>query len=279
MGLIAATIAAGGFFTLPLAGNGALAAFQIQGPARLEVEYVGTYPMPVVGRVRAAQATLRANLEPQKYSIDAYVRAEGVVDWFVDANLRIATSGTLSPVGLQPLRYDSHNRDGKKNRHVIVEFGMRDVSVSVTPKFGDWGFPATSKGQMLEAVDPLSALLEVTLRADASTQNPCGGPMRIFDGKQRYDLKLKFSKRLNWNTKAYKGPAILCTVEYVEIAGFKTKTAEQKSRDKADLLWSSMVLAELSGGAITPPLKMEAKSKSRGKMTVEAIKLSYGPVK
>jgi hypothetical protein len=279
MGLIVASIAAGGFLTLPLAGNGALAAFQIQEPARLEVEYVGTYPMPVVGRVRAAQATLRADLQPRKYSMSAYVRAEGVVDWFVDSNLSISITGDLTPVGLQPLRYDSRNRDGKKNRHVIVEFGLRDVSVSVTPKFGDWGFPATSKNQMLEAVDPLSAILELTLRADASAQNPCGGPMRIFDGKQRYDIRLKFSKRLNWNTKAYKGPAILCNLEYVEIAGFKNKTAEERTREKADLVWSSMVLAELAGGAVTPPLKMEAKSKSKGKMTVEAIRLSYGPAK
>ncbi len=132
---------------------------------------------------------------------------------------------------------------------------------------------------MLEAVDPLSAILELTLRADASAQNPCGGPMRIFDGKQRYDIRLKFSKRLNWNTKAYKGPALLCNLEYVEVAGFKNKTADERAREKSDLVWSSMVLAELAGGAVTPPLKLEAKSKSKGKMTVEAIKLSYGPAK
>src|SRR5690242_3128139 len=168
MPLLTALIAAGGFLTLPLAGNGALSAIQIQGPARLVAEYEGTYPFPVVGRVRAAQATVTADLNPKGYSASAYVRAEGVVDWFVDQNYSGAITGALTSLGLQPLRYDSRTRDGKKNRHVLVEFGMGDVSVSVSPKFGDWGFPATTKGQMLEAVDPLSAILELTLRADAS---------------------------------------------------------------------------------------------------------------
>jgi hypothetical protein len=260
-----------------MAGNGALSAIQVQGPARLQVEYEGTYPFPAIGRVRAAQASLTADLTPKGYSASAYVRAEGVVDWFVDQNYSGATSGALTSLGLQPLRYDSRTRDGKKNRHVLVEFGMGDVSVSVSPKFGDWGFPSTTKGQMLEAVDPLSAILELTLRADASAQNPCGGPLRIFDGKQRYDLRLKFGKRMQWKSKAYKGPALVCSVEYVEIAGFKNRTAAEKARDKADLVWSTIVLAELNGGAVTPPIKLEARSKSKGKMTVEAIKMSYGP--
>jgi hypothetical protein len=282
MPLLTASIAAGGFLTLPMAGNGALSAIQVQGPARLEVEYEGTYPFPVVGRLRAAQATVTADLTPKGYSASAYVRAEGVVDWFVDYNLSISTKGALTPLGLQPLRFDSRNRDGKKNRHVLVEFGtgdMGDVSVSVNPKFGDWGFPATTKSQMLEAVDPLSAILELTLRADASAQNPCGGPLRIFDGKQRYDLRLKFGKRIEWKSKAYKGPAIVCELEYVEIAGFKNKTAAEKAREKADMVWATIVLAELNGGAVTPPIKVEGRSKSKGKMTVEAIRLSYGPAR
>ena len=88
---------------------------------------------------------------------------------------------------LQPTRYDMDNRDGNKNRHIIVEFGLGNdgtggAAVSVTPKFGDWGFPATTKAQMLEAVDPLSAIMELTLRAEATPQNPCGGPMRAASG-------------------------------------------------------------------------------------------------
>jgi hypothetical protein len=128
---------------------------------------------------------------------------------------------------------------------------------------------------MLEAVDPLSAIVELTLRAEATPANPCGGPMRVFDGKQRYDLRLKFVQRLNWKSKVYTGPVLQCDLEYVEIAGFKNKSAEQKAKDKADIKWSNIILAELNGGTLTPPIKVEARSKKRGKTTIRATRLSY----
>jgi hypothetical protein len=99
--------------------------------------------------------------------------------------------------------------------------------------------------------------------------------MRVFDGKQRYDLRLKFVRRLNWKSKVYTGPVLQCDLEYVEIAGFKNKTARQKARDKADIRWSNIILAELNGGTLTPPIKVEARSKKRGKMTIQATRLSY----
>jgi hypothetical protein len=232
-------------------------------------------PVPVAGRIKAASASVDIDINPKSYSITSHARAEGAVDWFVDYNLDVFTNGAVTPYGLRPLRYDSANKDGDKNRRVIVEFSPYEVVVSVAPKFGDWGFPATTKSQMLEAVDPLTAILELAIRAEATPVNPCGGPMRIFDGKQRYDLRLKLVRRLNWKSKVYTGPVLQCDLEYVEIAGFKNKTAEQKAKDKADIKWSNMILAELNGGLLTPPLKIEARSKKRGKMTILATKLSY----
>lgn len=277
MALISAAIAAGGLLTLPMAGNGAISAMLMQGPAHLEIEYEGIVPVPVLGRTRAASASLVADLSSRGYTVTTHARAEGVVDWFVDYDLRITSTGAVTPYGLRPLRYDSANRDGSKNRHVIVEFSPNEVVVSVTPKYGDWGFPPTNKLQMLEAVDPLSAIMGLTLRAEATMANPCGGPMRIFDGKQRYDLRLKFAQRLNWKSKVYTGPVLKCELEYVEIAGFKNKTWEQKAKDKRDMEWSNIILAELNGGALTPPIKIEGRSKKRGKMTVQATRMSFSP--
>jgi hypothetical protein len=275
MALISAAIAAGGLLTLPMAGNGAISALMVHGPVHLEIDYEGVVPVPVLGRTKAASASFVADVGPKGYAVNSHARAEGVVDWFVDYNLDVVATGAVTPYGLRPLRYDSHNKDGKKNRHVIVEFSPYEVVVSVTPKFGDWGFPATTKSQMLEAVDPLSAIIEMTLRAEATPANPCGGPLRIFDGKQRYDLRLKFVQRLSWKSKVYTGPAIKCDFEYIEIAGFKNRTAEQKAKDRADMQWSNMILAELNGGTLTPPIKVEGRSKKRGKMTVQATRLSY----
>lgn len=278
MPLLTAAIAAGGFLAAPLAGNGAISAIMAR-PTRLEVSYDGIAPVFLIGRQKIASATLTADFTATGYRIAANGHAEGVVSWFASYSFGIVSTGLLTPLGLYPGRYDSFTRDGKKDRHVIVDFATNDVAVSVSPNFGDWGFPQPTLDQKLEAADPLTAIAELALRRRASPTNPCGGPMRIFDGKQRYDLRLTFAGRLNWKNGVYKGPAIKCSVEYVEIAGFKNKSAEERARDKDDLVWSSMILAELDNGAVTPPLKIEARSKSRGKMTVEATRLKYGPAR
>ena len=115
----------------------------------------------------------------------------------------------------------------------------------------------------------------MTVRASATPSNPCGGPLRIFDGKQRYDLRLRYNARLNWDTDVYKGPAIRCDVDYVEIAGFDPKSAQEKEDDREDIRWANIVLAELLNGRLTPPLQAELRSNRSGKYTVQATRLSY----
>jgi Protein of unknown function (DUF3108) len=276
--LLTIAIAAGGLLAAPMAGNGAIMAILAR-PMRLEINYDGIAPLMLIGRQRIASASVTADLTSSGYRIAAYGRAEGVLDWFADYSFGIVSTGLMSGSGLIPGRYDSFTRDGKKDRHVIVDFTPDEVAVAVSPKFGDWGFPQPTREDKLEATDPLSAIMGLTLRRNATPANPCGGPMQVFDGKQRYDLRLKFVQRYIWKSSVYSGPAIKCEVEYVEIAGFKNKSADQRSKDRADLEWANLILAELGGGAVTPPLKLEARSKSRGKMTIEATKLSYGPAR
>ena len=116
----------------------------------------------------------------------------------------------------------------------------------------------------------------VALRLRATPSNPCGGPLQVFDGKQRYDLRLRYSARVTWNTDVYKGPAIRCDVEYIEIAGFDPKSAEQREADREDIRWTNITLAEINRGELTPPLKAELRSNRSGKYTYRATKLSYG---
>jgi len=276
MPFLSAAVAAGGFLFAPMVANGALATLSNIGPTRLEVAYEAITPVPWIGRQTTASATLTADLSANRYRVAANAKLEGVVDWFADASVAIVSTGSVTALGLVPGRYDSSTKDGAKNRHVIVDFMQNEVAVIVRPKFGDWGFPAPTQPQKLEAMDPLAALMELTLRIDATPANPCGGPLRIFDGKERYDLRLKFVRRLQWNTDVYRGPAIKCDITYIPIAGFDPKSAQQKAEDKTDLEWANFILAELDGGDLTPPIKAELRSRRSGKYTIQATRLKYG---
>lgn len=276
MPFLSAAAAAGGLLFAPMAAQNALATIATVGASRLEAEYEAITPVPWVGRHRTASATLTADISPTRYRIAIDTRAEGFLDWFVNSSVAMVSTGIVTPRGLIPLRFDSSVQDGSKHRRVLVDFTPGEVLVSVSPKFSDWGFPTPSAAQKLEAVDPLTSVLGLSLRLRATRTNPCGGPLRIFDGKQRYDIRLTFDARLNWNTDVYKGPALKCDVDYVEIAGFDAKSAKEKADDRADIKWANFILAEIDGGELTPILKAEVRSNRSGKYTFQATKLSYG---
>lgn len=279
MPFLTAALTAGGLLFAPLAAQNALATIATVGPMRLEAEYEAITPVPWVGRHKTASASFTADITPSRYRVAVNSRAEGFVDWFVDSSVAMVSTGVVTARGLYPLRYDSSVQDGSKHRRVLVDFTPGEVLVSVSPKFGDWGFPATTPAQKLEGVDPLTAILNMSIRSRATPSNPCGGPLHIFDGKQRYDIRLKYSGRFDWNADVYKGPAIKCDAEYIEIAGFDPKSAQQKSGDKDDIEWANFILAEMENGQITPLLKAEVRSKRSGKYTYQATKLKYGPAR
>lgn len=276
MPFLTAAAIAGGLLFAPMVAQNALATIATVGATRLEAEYEAITPVPWIGRQKTASASLTADISATRYRIAVDSRAEGLVGWFVDSSVAMVSTGIVTPRGLVPLRYDSSVQDGSKHRRVLVDFTPGEVLVSVSPKYSDWGFPAPGAAQKLEAVDPLTAILGLTLRIRATPANPCGGPLRIFDGKQRYDLRLTYSGRFNWNADVYKGPAIRCDVDYIEIAGFKAKSAKEKADGRADIKWANFILAELDGGELTPLLKAELRSERSGKYTYQATKLSYG---
>lgn len=277
MAFFSAMLAAGGLLFLPMAGQNVLSVITGGGSAmRLEADYEAVTPVPWMGRHRTASASLIADLGPNSYRIAMSSREEGFMDWFVDSSTTMVTNGALTSFGLFPTHYDSTVKNGAKQRRVMVDYTGGEVRVSVSPKFGNWGYPATTTAQKLEAVDPLTAILGMTMRTRATPANPCGGPLRVFDGKQRYDIRLRYAGRFTWNSDVYKGPALKCEAEYVEIAGFDAKSAQQKADDRADIEWANFILAELDGGALTPPIKLELRSKRSGKYTYQATRLKYG---
>jgi hypothetical protein len=267
---------AGSLALLPMQAPAVLAAIQAQGPHRLEAEYELVLPAPVLGRSRAATASMIADFGPASYAIRATARAEGLIDWLVNDSLDVQSNGSITEGGLVPRRYVSLNTDGSADRRVRVDFLPSEVRIQAAPPFGDLGHPAATLAQRLEAMDPLTALARLALGVGATAENPCGPALRIFDGKQRYDLRLTFSGRVQVRSRAFTGSAIDCAVEYVEIAGFREKTDERRALERANVEWSNILLAEMPGG-LTPVLKIEARTRQRGKLTLQATRLAYGP--
>lgn len=260
---------------LPFAAPAALASLEAKGPQRIEAYYEMVLPA-LVGRSKTASATLIVDVSATAYAVRATAKAEGISGWFNGYSLDVQSNGSVTKAGAVPRRYEVANRQGRASRRTLVDFLPADVRVAVEPAFGDFGHPAATPEQRLAGMDPLAALVHLTLGAGAAPENPCGSPIRIFDGKQRYDIALSYAGALAFKSSAYKGPAIKCAAAYQEIAGFRAKTNADRAAEFENIEWANIILADLPGG-LHPPLKIEVRTKKKGKLTLQAVKLTSGP--
>ena len=228
-------------------------------------------------QIKGGKATITAKVYPDQYNIHTRASVAGIVDWFVDYSSTLTSKGEITDTGLQLRHYFAKDDEGRKNRSTEIKHLGDDVQVEVIPAHGNLGDPAATLEQKIEAVDPISGLLQLALAPKSRPDKPCSGVARVFDGKGRYNIHLQNGRHVeSIDIKGWKGrPAYICEVRYEELAGYKKKTAEEKAKQAKDIRWISMVLADMGPGELRVPIQIEARSEKRGKITVAAKKVSY----
>jgi hypothetical protein len=109
-------------------------------------------------------------------------------------------------------------------------------------------------------VDPLTAVLfSAAAAGETLSQEACRRTLPIFDGHQRYDLKLAF-KRMDKMTaeKGYAGPVVVCSVSYEPIAGHRANIPLVKYlSENRDI---EMALAPIAGTRLLAPFRLSVVS-------------------
>lgn len=243
-------------------------------PMRLTYEVKATawaLFIPITGKAR-----FRADLKPETYSIKGKVKTTGIADILVDYDMELAASGYVRDDRLEPYAYVSQNNDGKKNRRVEMTYGDADVAMTAKPKFGNLGEPPATPAQKLDASDPLTAFIGHGFVPRAASEDPCGGPMKVFDGRQLTWLHFENHGLKKIRTDGYKGDAYECHVQMDKIAGYK------KGEVNKDTLTGiegplRMWMAPLPNGAIMP-VKIQADTDKIGTVTLQVSKLKFEPL-
>lgn len=227
--------------------------------------------IPATGKAR-----FDVQIRDDDYIIDSRVKVTGIANWFVNYDMNIQARGYTRADHLKSYSYNSQNRDGKKNRRVKIKFLNDAFEMEATPKFGNLGDPAATVEQVMETNDPITALITFALEPRAPGADPCGGPLKIFDGRQLTHLHLKNAGMKSIKTPAWKGDAIECHITMDKVAGYKTGESDDDNLTGIDgplRMW----LAPLDNGA-TVPVKIQADSEKIGKVTLQAKTLRFEPI-
>jgi hypothetical protein len=178
-------------------------------------------------RIQVGDITATIVFGQSDYAISARGRAGGVMKALVDGEGSFTTRGTLKDGHPVPTTFTSKivsNVEASDVTMVLDEGRVKELT-AIPPPSRD-RVPVTETNRQ-GIVDPLTAMLfSAAVTGEGLSQTACRHTLPIFDGHQRYDLKLAF-KRMDKVTaeKGYAGPVVVCSVSYEPIAGHRASTA------------------------------------------------------
>jgi hypothetical protein len=235
-------------------------------PDRLLVSarYAGSILMFRVGEV-----SLSAELGAEAYFASTAIRAAGLAALFTDFDIRAEVSGTVDGGVLEPVRYAHVERTGDKVRAVDVTYPDRIATAAVEPPFGSLGQPPATQAQRAGAIDPMSAVFQLSEVVMAQSGEICSGRISVFDGKARYDLRLQVDGQDRIRTRAWRGEALICQIWYEPVAGYDPEDYPSESELRHPLtVW----LAPFEDGRFHIPVRMHTRA-GFGGVTIEAVEL------
>ena len=213
-------------------------------------------------RIPVGEITATAVFGQNEYAISAGAHAGGVLKaLLVDGKVSFSTQGTIKGDHPVPTSFTSKIVSSAQTSDVTMaldeEGNVKDLTATPPPS-SDRVPVANSNRQAI--VDPLSALLfSAGAAGEVLAPEACRRTLPIFDGHQRYDLKLAF-RRMDKMTaeKGYSGPVAVCSVNYEPIAGHRANIPLVKYLSEGREM--EIALAPVAGTRLLAPFRLSVVS-------------------
>lgn len=220
-----------------------------------------------VGGLHALAVTVDVTMDARRYRAAAAGQTKGLMNFLFAWTSRVKATGRRQDNGFRPQRYVSTSRwRGKARARRLDFFGGGAYSLERTPPrktIGKW--QPLPPEMIRHTVDPLTAGLKAIdhlVRAGS-----CGGTIRVFDGKRRYDIAFADQgadvvepSRLS----IFQGPARRCSFTMDRIAGFRKRHYTNfwnDSEDNGTGMWGFTVwIARLKPRARPVPVRFEGET-------------------
>ena len=207
-------------------------------------------------RIRVGNITATVVFGDSEYAISARGRAGGVMKVLVDGEGSFTTRGTIKDGHPVPTTFTSKivsDAETSDVTMVLDEGGVKELSAAPPPS---WDRVPATEANRQGIVDPLTAMLfSAAVTGEGLSQEACQHTLPIFDGHQRYDLKLAF-KRMDKVTGA--GPVVVCSVGYEPIAGHRASTPLVKYLSECREM--EIALAPVAGTRLLAPFRLSVVS-------------------
>jgi hypothetical protein len=207
-------------------------------PRQLELKYTIS-----VSGVDAGQITLGVTSGDDGFRISSNLQSLGFIDTFIGFRSTAHTKGSISIGKIRPLRHEADNLWRGDSRHVRLTYGARGpLNSEVHPSAEDDDREAVPREMWQGTFDALSAAYVASLAVRANTDNAaarCLVNIPIFDGRRRYDIRLRPVGNRPVEGPVYRGSAFECDVELHRIAGSSKNPWIPRSENETGKVWYS----------------------------------------
>jgi hypothetical protein len=186
---------------------------------RLEARYAVTLAGLLIGR-----GSWVIDITNDQYTAAASGKTTGLLRMFANGEGTTAAHGRISHGNLVPMTYASTittDRWTENLRITLAAGNVKELSIEPPSPPQPDRIPVT-EAHKRGVVDPMSGTLDQVLgTGELLGPAACNQKTSVFDGRMRYDLKLAY-KRMDTvkAQKGYAGPAVVCALYFVPIAGY-----------------------------------------------------------
>lgn len=229
--------------------------------------FVGAYTVHARG-VQAGEFDYRFTQNGSSYTATANREMTGWVGAALNRSqdYRYSVRGTVGANGvLRPSAYEhqgGRRRDDRpQGRLIRATFTADDVVTTAQPGRPNMGDPPATAAQRRGVIDQLTAIATLL----TSSTDPCSRTLNVYmDGRARFDFVMTPNGTVNVDSRAYRGQALRCRVQFRPIAGFG---------DPPDPATLTFVFARTSSGMYAP-ITIEMPADGVGVVRLEARRLT-----
>jgi hypothetical protein len=243
-------------------------------------QIVASYDAGLAG-LSLGEFKVTATFEGSAYEMAADGQFSLLAGLLYKASGKTTSNGTLTEASPRPARYTLSFEDSKKSQQLRMDFAkgaVADVRIVPSKKPNPRNVPISAE-QLKDVLDPLTAaFLSVRSDAPAGDLEVCRQTIRVFDGRQRFDLTLTPKRTETLGRGALKGLSGLvavCRVRYQPIGGHRPDHPGVQFMTKTDE--TEVWLVPMPGMGLYMPYKILVPTGwGSGTVTLTGIKAKLG---
>ncbi len=175
-----------------------------------------------LGGILAAAVDIEIDSDGKYYRIKSNTRSLGMLDLLIGFHRRNEVQGRIVANQSEPTNYTATGAWAGDARSVRIDYSAVDgVRFTTEPSAVRDEREPVSSHLLPGTVDPFSALYQALLHYHESAE--CGGKIKIFDGRRRYDFLFEAVGGGAIAGPLYSGLAAVCRVRQIPIAGFSRR--------------------------------------------------------